>query len=272
MSTRVAIAGDWHGNTNWATGRLTSLAAQHPGVDTLLHLGDFGIWPGDSGAKYLSAVEKVAARAQVRILVTLGNHEAWGRLDALWAEPENYDEDGNRLPLALTKHIRVLPRGHRFELGGRSFVSLGGAPSVDFDLRVEGQSWWPEEAITPDDVAVTVAGGYADIMLAHDSPERPWMTSKVEHICHGEPDPDEIAFSWSDRALAYAAVGRERMTEAFLGVSPRIFFHGHYHVRSSDWVTLPNGRECLIQALAADGAKGNVVLLDLDTLTVEECG
>lgn len=274
---RVALAGDWHGRTTWAAGRLLSLAATHPDIDTLLHLGDFGIWPGPTGAAYLNALEKVCARTGIRILITPGNHEDWNRLEGGWhqqaidrgaQDPASLE---GREPLTLTDHISVLPRGYRFALGGRrTFVSLGGAPSVDFDMphRVEGQSWWREEAITPADVAYTVAGGHAEIFLAHDSPEQPYMTPKVMRICHGEPDPDEITFSWSTNALAYAAIGRDRMTEAFLAVRPKLFVHGHYHVTDQATVTLPDGHPCLIHALGADGQRGNVAILDLDTLTI----
>lgn len=50
------------------------------------------------------------------------------------------------LPVSLSDHVTVLPRGHRWEIAGRSFVSLGGAPSVDYlqPFRHQGESWWAE--------------------------------------------------------------------------------------------------------------------------------
>lgn len=59
---------------------------------------------------------------------------------------------------------------HRWELGGRSFVALGGAPSVNRHLLTEGVDWWPSEVIGEAHVQSTVAGGAADVMLTHDSP------------------------------------------------------------------------------------------------------
>jgi hypothetical protein len=109
----------------------------------------------------------------VDIWITPGNHEDWGRLTTMWASPENVGQ-----PLQLTDHVRVLPRGCRFELGGRSFVSLGGAPSVDLDRRTVGKDWWAEEAITPEDVELVVEGGHADVMLAHDAPLAPYEVAK----------------------------------------------------------------------------------------------
>ncbi|WP_141796510.1 hypothetical protein [Nocardioides sp. SLBN-35] len=83
-----------------------------------------------------------------------GNHEDWGSLTRLWSDPQHTGR-----PLHLSKHIAMLPRGYRFELEGRTFVSLGGATSVDLEYRSRGQDWSPEEAITDDDVARVVGGG-----------------------------------------------------------------------------------------------------------------
>lgn len=47
--TRIALAGDWHGNTRWALHALEAAARQ--GCDTVVHLGDFGLWPGHDGAR-----------------------------------------------------------------------------------------------------------------------------------------------------------------------------------------------------------------------------
>jgi len=258
--TVVALAGDSHGNYPWARDRIREVAER--GVDTMLHLGDFGIWPGNNGRAYLIRVENACAEHGMRILVTPGNHEDWGRLTALWENPKQRDATGAMLPIDLTPHITVLPRGHRFEIDGRSFVSLGGAPSVDMDNRTERVDWWPEERITAEDVERTVAGGYADVMLSHDSPDRPYQTAAVEHVVHGDS-----GWSWSDQALAHAAAGRERMTEAFLGVKPRLFAHGHYHVRDEASVQIPGAdHETRIWSLHADGRAGNLRFLDLETL------
>lgn len=88
-------------------------------------------------------------------------------------------------------------------MGGRSFASLGGAPSLDFQSRQQGKNWWPEEQMTPDDVERTIEGGSVDVLIAHDSPGTPWATPPVEEILKSNP------MGWSDRALEYAAVGRE---------------------------------------------------------------
>ena len=166
MST-VALAGDWHGNTRGARAHIAEAAAN--GVSLILHLGDFGIWPGASVRVYIDQVEDALCRA-------------WRR-----------DPGDSRQPRGL------------------------GA----------------EEAIRPEDVAKVVEGGYADVMLAHDAPLAPYEVPSVAAI-------RSTRGVWSERATAYARVGAERMHQAFLGVHPRLFAHGRYHVSDETTVELPD--------------------------------
>lgn len=249
----VAIAGDWHGNTRWALARIAEVAAN--GVALILHLGDFGIWPGPSGRVYIDKLEDACAEHSVGIWVTPGNHEDWGSLTRLWARPEHSGR-----PLHVSKHIAILPRGHRFTLEGRSFVSLGGAPSVDLEYRERNKDWWAEEAITPEDVATVIDGGYADVMLGHDAPLAPYEVPQVARI-------RSETGTWPAHALAYARSGAELMHEAFLGVAPRLFAHGHYHVVDETTVRLPGAdHDTNIWSLNCDGVDGNLRFLDLATL------
>jgi hypothetical protein len=255
QSEVVAVAGDWHGNRVFAVQQLHALGER--GVRTVLHAGDFGIWPGRSGKAFLRAVDAACSRAGVeQMLVTPGNHEDWGRLTQLWANPKR-----SGLPLDLGEHVAVLPRGYRWSMGGRTFVSLGGAPSVDRELRTEGRDWWPEEMIEPDHVAQAAAGGTVDVMITHDSADTPYSTPRVKGIVQTNP------MGWSDAARDYARLGRARITEAVLAIGPRLLVHGHYHVDDETVVTLP-GRTyaTAIWSLGCDGMAGNVRLLDLGSL------
>ncbi len=105
------------------------------------------------------------------------------------------------------------------------------------------------------------ADGYADIMLTHDSPDAPFQTPRVASICSSNPG------GWSRSGRAYAAVGRSRLTTAFLGVQPRLLVHGHYHEADETVVALPDGdHDCHILSLGTGGQVGNVALVDLETL------
>lgn len=256
----VALAGDWHGNGAWATDRIRNVAAR--GVRTVLHVGDFGVWPGKHGARFLRAVESVCADTGVEVLVTPGNHEDWGRLDALWANPKRRGEDGRPLQERLSEHVTVLPRGHRFTLHGRTFLSFGGAASIDYEQRTENRDWWPTEMSTQADVDAAVAGGPVDVLLSHDSADRPNVVPMVAFTLASNP------MGWSLAALSYSATSRARVNQVLEAVQPRLMVHGHHHLAGQTTVRLPGAvHDTGIWALACDGKAGNLRLLDLRTLT-----
>jgi len=260
LHPKVAFAGDWHGDRIWANARLQSLGER--GVNVVVHVGDFGIWPSTSGKTFLRTVEAVCDKYDIALLVVPGNHEDWGRLTTLWENPKRRAADGSMLPLYLTDHIAVLPRGWRWEMGERSFVALGGAPSVDLHSRDLSRDWWPQEQMTQEDVDYTIAGGYADVMVTHDAPAPPWASPPVEAILSSNP------MGWPDSALKYARVGRERVTEAFLGVRPRLLVHGHYHCSGQATMLLPGADyDTTVWSLHMQGHGGNIRLLDLETFS-----
>lgn len=183
-------------------------------------------------------------------------------LDALWADRRWQHDDGTLRPIEVSEHVRMLPRGFRWELGGRSFVALGSAPSVNRDLLTEGVDWWPSEVLREEHVQATTAGGHAEVMLTHDSPRRPWCTPPVAHVMGSNP------LGWPEDVLAYAEDGIDKVTRAVLGVRPRLLAHGHFHVAGETDVRLPGAdHDTTIWSLAARQDPGNVRVLDLDTLT-----
>lgn len=257
----IGLMGDVEGDRDWAVSRLRELG-ERGDVAVVCQLGDlrFGMGPDPEG--YAAALEQVCAEHGLRLLCVNGNHERWDRLDELWADPRRQDDDGRLRPLDVSDHVTLLPRGHRWELGGRSFVALGGAPSVNRHLLTEGVDWWPSEVIREEHVEATLAGGHADVMLTHDSPGPPYCTEPVASIIRGNP------WGWPDASLAYADDGIDKVTRAALGVRPRLLVHGHFHVAGETEVRLPGADHATtIWSLAAHQDPGNVRLLDLDTLT-----
>lgn len=270
---KIGILGDTHGNWGWVKYALGKFKRE--GISTILQAGDFGIWPGEKGGLFARNVNNKLKENDQEMLVAPGNHEDWTKILSL---PEY--EDGW---LSFRDNIRIAPRGHRWEMEGRSFVALGGAPSVDRAYRLqtmgiplqewksseemllnrptrlrEKQSWWPEEQITREDIEKTVAGGYADIFLAHDAPYGPRTITK--NIA-GNP----LGFASQD--LAYAHEGRLRMTEAWEGVKPALFIHGHYHFPVHEKIG-PND-ETFVVGLACDSQNYSMGSIDLETLAVD---
>jgi hypothetical protein len=246
--TKVAVAGDWHANPNWVGRAVPAIVQESSGIRTILHLGDFGIWSGIRGRKYLDSVDFWCARSGIeRVLVTPGNHEDWASLDADFAAAPGE-------PIQLSPTIQVLPRGLRFTLGGRSFMSFGGAASIDYSYRTVGLDWFLTETPTDEDVAQAIAGGPVDVLLTHETVNGGTAASQKQV----QSNP----MGWSAEAQHYSAESREKVTRVWTAVRPEVLLHGHMHVK--DERTLDDGRRVL--SLGCDNQRGNLGVLNLETL------
>lgn len=248
---RVGLAGDWHGNLGHAVGSVRRLARRS--IRTLLHLGDFGLWPGPDGAQFIRRLTQECDAHDITIYVTDGNHDDHHRLATI--EPV----DGVRW---ISDRIGFHERGRRWDWANTRFVSLGGAPSVDREWRTEGRDWWAGEQITDEDVARAVSADAADVMLSHDAPQP--ATRAVENIIRHNPQ------GWPADALTYAAQGRAKLTTTFHQVRPHLLVHGHFHIvdRATVWVPGGHDHPTEVVALARDGMGGNLAILDIPTLQV----
>lgn len=209
----IGIAGDWHGNNSWVRTAIERMGAL--GIKHAIHVGDFGFWPGNQGRKYLHRVNKFLKMHSITLYVTLGNHEDYVQVSALQPHPTLEGFVYNR----DYPHIVVATRGARWEWNGVSFVSLGGANSIDYTFRKENINWWKGERITLGDIYRTVEGGHADIMIAHDCPAGVNIFGSHRDAKNG----------WTPTEIAYAQQSREALRQAVDGVKPDILFHGHYH-------------------------------------------
>lgn len=240
----VALAGDWHGRTSWIGIAIPSLHRAAPHVRTVLHVGD--LWPDQ---KVRDTIDYFAGLAGIeRVLLTGGNHEPWGDLTAALAATHGE-------PAQLSKTVWVLPRPYRFELGGRSFLSLGGATSIDREDGIEGKDWWTDEEVTDAMVDEAIAGEPVDIMLAHESPDSTPVRA-VRRLL--DLNPEKL----SQADLSLSAASRQQVERVWNTVRPTILAHGHMHAPGAG--TTADGRR--VVSLGADRQPGNIELLDLDTL------
>lgn len=256
--SRVAIAGDWHGNANWAIAALKALRAE--GIQTVYHVGDFGFWPGRDGEKYLRAVERQLKIYNMTIYITPGNHDDYVQLNA-----KELSADGLQW---FTPRIAAMPRGYRWEVEGRSFVSLGGAPSINYEDLKQGINWWPEEALTLGDVYRLAEKGHADIMITHDAPDG--VTALETLMRENTIARDKLRMSITAKGIAYGDEGRRLMTQAVQIVQPKMFFHGHYHLDYREDVTFSEGEfTTKFVGLNKDNDPNNIGVLNVDTLEWE---
>ena len=81
----------------------------------------------------------------------------------------------------VSKHIRHLKRGRRYNIDGKDILTIGGADSVDKFRRVEGLNWWKEETITDEDIERIAADRY-DYVLTHTCPISIFNQNKI-YLC-----------------------------------------------------------------------------------------
>lgn len=251
--TRIAFAGDWHGNTLWAKAAIEH--AKDRGAHTIVHLGDFGY---HYNVGFLSAINLSLHRTGLTLEFVDGNHENFSVLH------------GERFPVLADGRRRVgprifhLPRGHRWTWGGVRFLGLGGAHSVDRQWRRPHLEWWPEETITAEQAAAAAAAGPADVLVSHDCP----AGVTIPTIDENRPI-DAPKFPAVD--LERSAEHRALLRTVVDAVRPRWVWHGHYHVAYGRTVDLGYG-PVRVRGLDMEGttAARNVHVVDVDDLLPDD--
>lgn len=249
---RVAVAGDWHINRLGVRTALSRLHRAAPDVQTVLHLGDFNLGANRPWVAYRKSLLDLMSEFEIeRILVTPGNHDNWAQLAPRFAKYPS-----NSYPLPGAESIAFLPRGYRFTMQQRTFLSFGGAASLDQAARIAGKDWWPEEEPSPAEADRAARRGTADVMLTHEAVNG--GSSKVDDVI---ASPNYQQFS----QLGFDAAHRSRavVTTLWNEVRPRVLFHGHMHERAEGH--LADGRH--VYSLDRDTKPGNIGVLDLEDLS-----
>jgi hypothetical protein len=246
-----AFAGDWHGNADWAEYVVPMLASG--GIKHLYQLGDFGIWQGVLGEKFLNRMAKTALDNDVFVFITLGNHEYYALIKKM-----SLDENGwLKLPEDRYRNLFFAPRGHTWVDSGYNFVSLGGAGTIDVDMRIEGMNWWPEEELTEQDCDQTITNVLArqwdtvDFLLTHEAPEGVPLQSIYPALRDLSADVEPYCFNQ-----------RVRLRRVVDAIQPRLNIHGHWHQFSQHMLhgATQNGNpwETRVIGLAHEGSVKNI--------------
>ena len=243
---RIMAAGDLHGNARWATAVIREAASVLDGEPRklVLQLGDYGIWPGLEGTLYQNAVIGACLGHDVQVWFIDGNHECFPLLEQF------------RITASDEKLMAWLPRGHRWNWHGRTWLACGGGVSLDRAARTEGHDWWPEEEITAEQEAEIIAGGHADVLICHDCP------AGVKHSF-----PDRPSW-WDQRDIDRSERHEERLQRIVDAVRPAHILHGHLHRHYSRMCDFGYG-PVSVTGLNADGSPGNYAVLNIRSMEWE---
>lgn len=187
---RILITGDIH----MEFGQLNTIINKKK-PDMIICCGDFGYWPKVPWGIPLSEIKLQDTK---KLLWCDGNHEDhWSLRD------RKTDE--------LAPGIIYMPRGSTYTLeDGRTIMFMGGAYSIDEELRKVGVDWFPEEIITQKDL-YNLPDIKVDIFISHTCP--------TELVLDLIPYYPEKGFEPSNRALS----------ELWRMYKPDLWFFGHWH-------------------------------------------
>lgn len=187
--------------------------------DYLIVAGDFGlVW--NFGMEELGWLDWLEDRPWTTLFVD-GNHENHEALSAL---PVEQWHGGN--VHRIRPSVLHLMRGQVFDICGSTVFTMGGATSVDRAMRVEGESWWPQEMPSAAEYAEAEAN-----LAAHN-----WSVDYVVTHCCATQLLDTLYDGdiWQ---------GPDELTDWFDMLEHRLLFKhwyfGHHH---RDMVIIPDHR------------------------------
>jgi len=223
---RILLLGDVHGRAAWVA-RALEVAAEAQ-ARLVVQLGDFGYWEHtDRGAAYLDAVDAHAAATGIPVCFIRGNHDNVELLQ------RRYPPSGAGF-VPLRPWVFWIPDATRWEWSRVSFAAAGGGISIDRAYRIEGEDWWADEALGRRAAAILAEEGPADVVLAHDA-------------------PDGAGLPRSAYREALSEEHRRTLRSLLDVLCPRWVFHGHYHLRNSARIAWPDGTVGQIEGLDMDG-------------------
>ena len=183
--------------------------------DNIIILGDAGIcWRNDKKDMNYYIKEWEEYEDTPMLYFIDGNHENFDILNSLPIE----NEEG-----IVSKHIHWLRRGTVKEFNGKKCLFVGGAESLDKFRRVEHLSWWRDESITDNDIALIDIDDY-DYVFTHTCP-RSILNEYQALICDSMFNQDEIDHNSEDKL---------ELVLNFIEFKQWWFGHFHQNVRLND--------------------------------------
>ena len=192
--------------------------------DYVIILGDFGmIFDADTKYGYPweenRIIEYFEEKYPWTTLFLDGNHENFVHLKKF---PRGKWHGGQ--VSYLSEHCRWLHRGQVYTIEEKTFLTIGGAYSIDKAWRQPGISWWPDEAITEDDIRIAelnlAAHKYkVDYVLTHCAPYPIFFEIALQEqfqITTGDGTKNELLLQQINEKTTF-----------------KKWYFGHYHINRS---------------------------------------
>ncbi len=211
----IYITGDIHGQEE----RISEISAfcrenNTTRDDILIVLGDVGVnyWLDSRD----DAVKEMLSEIPITFVCIRGNHEA--RPESVGTYKEVSMFGGVVYREEKYPSVIFLRDGGEYTIGGKTFLAIGGAYSVDKDYRLAfGYKWFPDEQLSEEErheILEAVRGHSYDYIITH--------------TCPFEFQPTDLFLSSIDQSTV------DKTTELYLGciersVSYKKLYFGHFH-------------------------------------------
>lgn len=203
----LMLLGDIHGDVYVLKTAIANAAAR--GATALIQVGDFGLFPLHGTAE---GFRRVCKESPIPIYFIDGNHDDCTR----WT---SYTEVTQLWPDALLFYV---PRGTVLELDGRTIAFMGGAASIDKNIRLRrGWPWDDKEEISPDDVRRlddAVQGKVIDVFITHCPPN----SVVEEHFDPRNKLQFGVSLDWHDPS-------QDMIERAWKAMNSPMIYSGHMH-------------------------------------------
>ena len=218
---RIFICADTHGLMDIKKIKNLVQSKQPDLEDYIIICGDVGIgWNEEITRALIYFYENL----RTNILFIDGNHENFNELKNFTPEMWN-----GGLTHRISRSIRYLRRGQVFEICGKTFLTMGGADSHDFENRIEGENWFRDEKIKNEDInnalkSVKIYNNKVDYVLSH-TPNYIFSKKLYEQFTQcGESFPIFL-----QAKLNYNQSGR-KLDEIAQKIEFKRWFCGHWHI------------------------------------------
>ena len=197
--------------------------------DTVIVSGDMGLaW--DTQKRTTDCINELMYKTKYNILFIDGNHEHFPILNA-YPTVDLYGGKAGK----LTDRLYHLYRGEEYCIEGKTFLTFGGARSLDRGLRIDGEDWFAEEEATITECNKFLEQFYTtrtyDYVITHDAPK--FITDMLH--------PFDIEHPKS--------CTQQMLDELVKHISCKHWFFGHHHTDrvfdGTSFVCLYNSVFCL---------------------------